>query len=236
MLRCPRCGNTYTDETLRFCLADGTPLVISEPDARSVGREGETVRIPTGARRTEAYRQQPVMPMFFKAVLALVAVAAVVGSIVVVAGLIYYNKSSVRSDTASQTPAVAASATPTPAPELDTDQVIKSIAEIQKMLTEGNDASDWNESSSKPPVPGDTFGTVNSPKDGFLALRVLPVTTPGEPLAKIPNGSTIKISNCLQERTRIGTRSGRWCMTSYEGKTGWVFDAWLDIPNKTSKR
>jgi hypothetical protein len=39
MKRCPSCGTQYTDETLRYCLQDGTPL---EEDLGPASRGGET--------------------------------------------------------------------------------------------------------------------------------------------------------------------------------------------------
>ncbi len=42
MKRCPACQNTYTDDTLQFCLQDGVPLEHAEPEAD----EQETVLRP----------------------------------------------------------------------------------------------------------------------------------------------------------------------------------------------
>jgi len=33
MKQCPSCKNTYTDDSLQFCLADGTPLISMKDDA-----------------------------------------------------------------------------------------------------------------------------------------------------------------------------------------------------------
>lgn len=59
MKRCPRCNRTYTDETLRFCLEDGTALVsggqvFTDPEATLVG---ETAHLPL-----DPAQQQQVQP------------------------------------------------------------------------------------------------------------------------------------------------------------------------------
>lgn len=59
MKRCPSCNRTYNDESLNFCLEDGTPLV-GAPDPNA------TLRYPppreTGEPPTEIYRQpQPLL-------------------------------------------------------------------------------------------------------------------------------------------------------------------------------
>ena len=48
MKRCPSCGRTYTDETLLFCLEDGTPLSADQPTA-------PTIRMPAEPPPTVAY-------------------------------------------------------------------------------------------------------------------------------------------------------------------------------------
>lgn len=48
MKRCPSCGRTYTDETLLFCLEDGTPLIADQPTA-------PTIRMPAEPPPTVAY-------------------------------------------------------------------------------------------------------------------------------------------------------------------------------------
>ena len=36
MKRCPACGRTYADDSLRFCLEDGTPLIADQSDAPTI--------------------------------------------------------------------------------------------------------------------------------------------------------------------------------------------------------
>src|SRR2546428_11220132 len=49
MKSCPVCNRTYTDETLRFCLEDGTPLVSQEQTT------APTVMMPAQPPPTVAY-------------------------------------------------------------------------------------------------------------------------------------------------------------------------------------
>jgi hypothetical protein len=224
MLRCPKCGNTYTDDTLRFCLADGTSLVPADERTTRTD-EPATVRMDTPVRPTAAYEAAPRAPRAFKILLGVIAFLAVAGSFVVVAALIYINKNTVRQAPAAPASPPAAARDSTPDPEKERLQ--RELADAQKKLDEQKNSPDsvdkifeglFDSGSAK----------VNSPGDGFLALRVLPDPKTGEPLAKIPHGTTIKLGFCQDESSKVSGRSGHWCMTSYEGKAGWVFDAWLD--------
>src|SRR4051812_14443244 len=53
MKQCPLCGTTYTDASLRFCLADGNALIDKPADptgSRPSSESDETIAItPTGA-------------------------------------------------------------------------------------------------------------------------------------------------------------------------------------------
>lgn len=182
------------------------------------------------------------MPTFFKVLLALIAVGVVFGSVAVVGGLIYINRNTVRTAerSAQPSPSQAAAAPPATPQTADTgaDELQKQLAEIQKMLGDQKDGSDG--SVDIPEIPFlNTGGTarVNSPGDGFLALRAIPDTTVGETLAKIPHGTSIKLGFCRPDVSKAAGRSGHWCMASYEQKSGWVFDAWLDrMPKDTKKK
>ena len=73
---------------------------------------------------------------------------------------------------------------------------------------------------------------VNSPGDGFLALREEPDAENGNRLAKIPHDAVVFLENCEKDKTTIAGRTGRWCMVTYQDETGWVFDAWLTYDQK----
>ena len=60
MKRCPTCNRTYTDETLRFCLEDGTPLVPEQSTAPTVMMPAEPPpTIAYDAGRATANQAQP---------------------------------------------------------------------------------------------------------------------------------------------------------------------------------
>ena len=64
--------------------------------------------------------------------------------------------------------------------------------------------------------------TVNSPGDGFLALRSNPNTNMGSRLLKIPHATDLVLGECVST-----SESGRWCKTSYQGQNGWVSSRYL---------
>ncbi len=64
---------------------------------------------------------------------------------------------------------------------------------------------------------------VNSPGDGFLALRSEPSVSAGARLAKIPHGTPIELGNC----TPNTSGSGNWCRANYGGQSGWVLDRYI---------
>lgn len=63
---------------------------------------------------------------------------------------------------------------------------------------------------------------VNTPGDGFLALRSEPTIKSGRRLAKIPHGTALRLGVC--QPTSDGNQ---WCQTTYNGVTGWVFGRYL---------
>ncbi len=129
MKRCSRCDQTYVDDSLNFCLADGGPLVSidSEP----------TVVIP---------RPAPRKKRTFLLWLALAVAAIMIGVVIVAAGLVYKysggtevsisqnQNSSNRRSVLDRTP------TPTPSPS----------------PTMASDESDESEDGDPTPVPGNS--------------------------------------------------------------------------------
>jgi hypothetical protein len=67
---------------------------------------------------------------------------------------------------------------------------------------------------------------VDSPNDGFLALRTEPTTRTGARIMKIPQGEKVSVTRCGGYITS-GDRRGRWCWVTYKGTSGWAFDAFL---------
>src|SRR5439155_23358670 len=79
---------------------------------------------------------------------------------------------------------------------------------------------------SLPNQTSTTTARVNSPADGFLALRTFPSSDLGDRILKIPHGATITVGGCINA-SRVGAKPGLWCRANYNGYSGWVFDAFL---------
>ena len=65
--------------------------------------------------------------------------------------------------------------------------------------------------------------TVNTPGDGFLALRSEPSIRRGGRLDKVPHGTVLTLDEC-----RTWPQDGRWCRTRFRDRTGWAFERYLD--------
>ena len=229
MRQCPHCRTTYTDDTLRYCLSDGTPLVMMPG-----GAEAETVisyhpakpvvvEIPqsTPAFTPPPSYQQPVVEK--RGGISLWIVAGIVALLVlVIAGLgavlLYQNLSGRESANTvvtanTTTPTPATSKTPTP----------------EKSAT----PTPWNINKTTPtpsatdrPSGDGTGVTVHSPGDGYLVLRSQPNSSSTE-ITRIPHGTTIVLTACRDYTTTKSGNYGRWCTTGYSGYSGWVFDAFV---------
>jgi len=232
MMRCPVCGNQYTDGTLRFCLADGTALVPAEEET-TARRDAVRVDIPP----PDSLRQPAAQPVnekkgistIVKVLLGLLAVGALVAVVAVAAVvlLIRYAGSGDGSNTRAVNPTPTASATPS---DTEKERLQKELANAQRKL-DGQKNINRAANTAPSPQPSQTglsTARVNSPNDGFLALRDKPDADYGVRLAKIPHGSVVTLEDCQRQRVTVSGRSGRWCMVTYDGTTGWVFDAWLN--------
>lgn len=67
----------------------------------------------------------------------------------------------------------------------------------------------------------------DSPGDGFLALRSEASVSSGSRVAQIPHGAPVAIGACDGPAATISGRSGQWCRATYDGQSGYVFDAFL---------
>ncbi len=255
MKQCPGCGTTYTDDTLSFCLSDGTALVSDDEKATFV-RSGtaqqniKTAPLPAANQMRVEIPQPTIISQSPANIpsagesanwLKIVVVVGIVGAMIIGAAafagiLLYFNKDAQHTSTANNTrnsetanASMTPAATPTAA-NRETDELREQIANLEKRLNEQKNANRVaiNTPGTQPdqPAPTRTTATVNSPGDGFLALRNMPSSTLGDRIIAVPHGSRVTITGCLAS-TRVGNRSGRWCRASFGGYTGWVFDAWL---------
>ena len=245
MKQCPSCRTTYTDDTLSYCLADGSALNALADEQSTVvrssasGGEAEDtvamgwaaatpvqVDIPQTVIRTED-RLQPAPTNSSGTLFKILAVVIGIGVLALLglgmAGFIYFNSSKGEPEAN-----VTISRTPLPSPTADNAAELREqIANLEKRLNE------QKATNRVPNMPADipmqsttTSGRVDSPSDGFLALRSLPNSEAGERILKIPHGASVAIGACGPVVTPV-RRSGRWCQASYNGRSGWVFDAYI---------
>ena len=254
MKQCPSCRTTYTDETLRFCLADGSVLDAVDAEQSTLVRSsgirpaeptvimgkdaGVRVDIPSVASANAGQQQRSVLASpgtsgassgtIFKIVTIVISLGILALLLVGVAGGVFYFSSG-----KGEPPANAAnakqqpSASPAPTKE-DRDELRDQIANLEKRLDEQKKSGQTADAPIKLPNRSTTTATarVDSPGDGFLALRTLPSSEMGDRILKIPHGSTVVIGACGPVITPV-KRRGRWCQASYNGYDGWLFDAYL---------
>lgn len=182
--------------------------------------------------------QQPSGPGIGKILLVVgLFLSLIVVGIVGAGALIYFNKdtrtaagnensnlSKPNNSSSSTTPTI------TPSPTEDPTEVLREqIANLEKRLNEQKKSGQLSNVPLTMPeikTTSTTTARVNSPGDGFLALRTLPNSEAGQRIMKIPHGAVISIGACGPV-VRPVQRAGRWCQASYNGQKGWVFDAYL---------
>lgn len=231
MKQCSTCRTTYTDDSLRFCLADGGTLVsIPDEEATLVSPKNDPFRgdIGSGAYHAEPVTQETSKPSTIKIALVIGLFGVlIVGAAIVAAALIYVNKDK---RVANVTPTPLSVANTSPPPDAEKQKLQDQLANIQRQLDKQKSA-DKNTPATPATPKTDTTGfvtaRVNSPGDGFLALRDKPHAEFGNRLAKIPHGASVTIENCGPLQQRLGGRVGRWCVVTWNNQTGYVFDAFL---------
>lgn len=240
MKECPSCKTVYTDDSLSYCLSDGAALVdcvAEQPTVVRAAGMNEPLHIDIAAPSDKTFAVGPEVESrrqaFALSTATKVIVAVVVIGILALVGLglasfaVYYATGSSQPGTAAEPPTPLPTALPAVTTDPEKDRLRDEIANIQRQLDEqkknaGN--SDHLDDELGSPVTA----TVNSPNDGFLALRSQPDAERGERLARIPHGVDVEVLRCGSGKVTIGSRSGRWCYVEYDGLNGWVFDAWLE--------
>jgi ketosteroid isomerase-like protein len=130
MKECPQCRTIYTDETLFYCLTDGTPLISGDDEqATFVRRSDEPFRVEIGTPPTAQFADpskftRPLPPpsssgSVFKVLVAAAVVLVLLLLVLSVVGtIVYYNsagKQAATNTVASPTPARLAGPADTPA-------------------------------------------------------------------------------------------------------------------------
>ena len=230
MKQCPACKTTYTDETLRFCLADGTALTAIRDEEPTVVRDNLRIDIPSGSPSRSMQPATSSSGGSSGTWLKILAAIFLLGFLVVAAagvlGLVfYYNSGSQDRKEALKPPAPIAA--PTATPDNEKQRLQDEIANLQKKV-----ADQKNKPVNTQPFPTSdesptVTATANSPADGFLALRSEPNSETGARITKIPHGGRIEIGACGGYITTSRNNRGRWCRASYKGLSGWVFDAFV---------
>lgn len=235
---CPNCKTTYSDDSLLYCLSDGTNLVAMPSAEKTIemspatnpmrfdipANSDPTVFAPRISQPQTQNEKKGISPWLVAAPLIAILLLSVAGLL----GYILLKPNSA---------AISNSATPSPTatPKDETAALKEELESLKKQIanqktTPKNDSQTRpfpnNNSSSAPVIQ---TARANSPNDGFLALRSIPDAENGEQLAKIPHGTNLEIVGCQKNETQIaGKRRGRWCRTNYNGQSGWVFDAFLN--------
>ena len=237
MKLCPNCKTTYSDDTLRFCLADGASLISMPSAEETIEMTGATnpMRFDVPAQPSDPTVlapgiSRPQTENIKKGISPWLVVPLIAILLLSVAGLTGYIL-------LKPTENVVVSNSPTPAPTAspnsETAAIKEELESLKKQIADQT-APVKNDSAIRP-FPNDTPLTpviqtarVNSPGDGFLALRSIPDAKNGMMLAKIPHGTNLEIIGCQKSPSQLpGKRRGRWCRTNYNGQEGWVFDAFL---------
>ncbi len=245
MKQCPNCKTTYTDETLRFCLADGATLVsVTEPDPTVAFNRQNQVRVDLqkdSAPESVATVFSPaVIPAAFPPPSSQIpekkgtgwAIIGVLSGLLVFvllgfagfAGYVYFQQSKENPDLAKISPNSKTS------PDSGEDEDLqKKVENLEKQLEAQKDQTP---KTLPTPFPTQTTTTTrqtaraNSPNDGFLAMRSEPNTKTGYRIAKIPHGVSLTVIGCPKP-TNPGKIKGRWCQVIYNNQQGWAFDAYM---------
>ncbi|MEO8648438.1 MAG: hypothetical protein ABI539_04655, partial [Acidobacteriota bacterium] len=225
--QCPSCKTTYTDESLRFCLADGGTLISLPDEEETLIRGGRDIRVRVSPD-TDSGVEKSSSGIWWKLAIGVVILGILALTVAGLAGALFYYGTAKRDDIrTSVSPTPAATPSQAATPDTEKQRLADELANIQKKLEEQQRSAANTDLFPTPASPNVPTARVNSPNDGFLALRSEPNADYGERLAKIPHGALVELNDCETESTTIGGRTGRWCLVTYRDHTGWVFDAWL---------
>lgn len=235
MKQCPICKTTYPDESLKFCLADGTNLIsLSEPAETvqmSFDRNPMRINVPPDSAPT--IFTPPISNPPVKKGVSPIIVGILAGLLLlVVVGFASFAayialKPSDKTDavvTVSPTPKIS----PTTTPDDKTAELKEKLANLEKQVQDQKNQKNTSsvETFSTPKTSTATTARANSPGDGFLALRSEPNSETGYRITKIPHGATMTVLGCPKP-SNVGKMRGRWCQVIYNGQSGWAFDAFM---------
>lgn len=226
MKQCPVCKATYADETLSFCLADGSTLfaIPDEEQTRLISSANNPLRIDI-ARETSPLFTPPATSSNQNAPTGSSKIVGILAGLLVLLLLAFVGFAAFMflKPADDKKPDIKISSPPTSSQTPD-DEIAKLKKQVEDLKNQKNPTP--VPTISTPKQTGNT-ARVNSPGDGFLALRSEPNSETGYRIAQIPHGADVNVSGCQSYSVKIGSRTGRWCQISYGGQSGWAFDAWL---------
>lgn len=237
MKQCPNCKTSYTDDSLQFCLADGTNLIFVSTAAETVrmsfGNEPMRVNIPSDSVQTvfaspPVSQNQPVKKgsgLIIAGVLGVLLILAAGG---LAAAIFLYRQNADQKTivAASPTPVNSPAKSPAATPDAETERLREEMADLKKQLEDQKKQKPNAPVITATPARKGTIARVNSPNDGFLALRSEPNSETGYRITKIPHGAALSVFSCSKP-TSIGKTTGRWCQVIYNNQAGWAFDAFM---------
>ena len=245
MKQCPVCKTTYTDETLKFCLADGTNLVPVRDEEATIQMSADRNPLRIDLDKNTAQMSVATItasdqkikkgcsPLLIGGLLALL-LTAFVG----IAAAVYFF---VPFKTIAENPNSIANSNQNaalpPKNNSNADDINGKIANLEKQLQAQKNQKQPIAAQPSPvrtiQLPTDNYdntptATVAPTGDGFLSLRTEPSVKTGVQLIKIPTGATVNLNGkCQNPGKTADGKTGRWCLVSYNNQTGWVFDAYL---------
>lgn len=204
MKQCPVCKQPFSDDN-DFCVSDGMQLV-SQPYPVPSSSDVETKFIPVSQ-----YAVAPAAPANGRSFWWAFPVIGVLCGLVVVLGFLVLDR-----ERSPNGRAVYQSA-----PESTDSKGSRETPQTRQPSATPVSQAEQNQ-------PGNVVVTVDSPRDGFLALKSEPCVAPcGTLLAKIPHGTRLSLGDCRDTLEVADRRRGRWCSTSYRGQSGWIFDGFV---------
>jgi hypothetical protein len=256
MKKCPACQNTYTDDSLSFCLNDGTALIdlsveaVTQKlpgglDTKSIETEtkafnNEPIRVNFGQETKLPVNTPIIAPVVSKDRTNLNLVTGLVIGITVsalVGGAIFFGlmmmkrgndevavNRTVASPNISTVANIAVNSTNANQSANETEKLKEKLANLEKQVQQQKNTKPNVPTFPTPPITTKITAKVNSPNDGFLALRSQPNAETGDRIMQIPHGATLTVVSCLAKEAG---KKGRWCKVDYEGNSGWAYDGFM---------
>jgi hypothetical protein len=240
MKQCPVCQTTYTDDSLQFCLADGATLSFpaTEQPTQVIPPSNNPIRVSIAQDTSPTIVTQPTVPPTIQPVaerkgsgiiiglLAAVLALVVLGSAGTIGWLLLRDRGGsdvVSNKTPIASPSVNPTATQTPNDAANLRSELENLKkQIQDQKNQKGNVP--TVSNTAPPPTTSVTARVNSPNDGFLALRTQASAESGDRIMQIPHGASVIVLACLP---RAAGKRGRWCRVNYNGNLGWAYDQFL---------